>query len=152
MIALVRHAKAGERGSAHDDLRPLTAPGRRQASGLVDQLALFKFDRILSSPYVRCRQTVEPLAEARGLAVLDSDLLAEGASPDRALDLMAQLAEVGAALCSHGDVIVGVIMELADRGVIAVPDLRAAKGSTWLIEFRGRNPLRARYLAPPFSG
>jgi len=60
---LVRHAKAGSRSawSGPDDLRPLTKTGRRQADALGDLLAERRVTRVVSSPSVRCRQTVEPL-------------------------------------------------------------------------------------------
>jgi hypothetical protein len=79
-VLLVRHAKAGDREKwdAPDDLRPLTAKGEAQAEALVDLLAGYDIDRVLSSPYLRCTQTVAPLASARGLAVEPCDDLAEG--------------------------------------------------------------------------
>ena len=67
-IYLVRHAKAGERGvwEGDDQLRPLSGRGHLQARGLLDVLADAQFDRLLSSPYVRCMETVVPLSGARG--------------------------------------------------------------------------------------
>ena len=69
IVYLVRHARAGKRGEweGDDRLRPLDERGVRQAQGLVEQLSGRELRRILSSPYVRCVQSVEPLAEARGL-------------------------------------------------------------------------------------
>src|SRR5262249_55413614 len=63
-VYLVRHAKAGSREQwrADDDLRPLTTKGWRQAEGLVEAFADRPLASILSSPAVRCVQTVEPLA------------------------------------------------------------------------------------------
>ncbi len=69
-VLLVRHAKAGDRDKwgPRDDLRPIRAAGEAQAEALVDQLAHFHVERVLSSPYLRCTQTVAPLAAARALA------------------------------------------------------------------------------------
>src|SRR3712207_3914931 len=80
-VLLVRHASAGDRNrwDGPDEDRPLDEQGRAEAEGLVDTLAGFPVSRILSSPYVRCAQTVEPLGVARGLPVEPSDELAEGA-------------------------------------------------------------------------
>jgi Histidine phosphatase superfamily (branch 1) len=61
-----------------DRLRPLDKRGRAQALALVEALERYAIERILSSPYVRCVQTVEPLAEARELAIELSDHLGEG--------------------------------------------------------------------------
>ena len=74
-VYLVRHARAGRRSAwkGDDRLRPLSKVGRRQAAALVDLLVEVSGDReieeILSSPYVRCRQSVDPLAKRLGLKV-----------------------------------------------------------------------------------
>ena len=79
-VILVRHAAAGERSrwSGDDRLRPLDERGRRQATELAEALASRGVERVLTSPYVRCRQTVDPLAETLGLAVEERVELAEG--------------------------------------------------------------------------
>jgi len=71
MPYLVRHAHAGDKRAwaGPDRLRPLSEPGRREANGLLTQLGDDPITRILSSPTVRCLQTVEPLARRRGLPV-----------------------------------------------------------------------------------
>jgi len=43
--------------------------GRGQADKVAERLAGTKFDRLISSPLDRCRQTVTPFAEATGLPV-----------------------------------------------------------------------------------
>src|SRR3954469_967625 len=64
-LLLVRHAKAGNRKSwdGVDRLRPLTDAGWAQGTALLDLLGESRPVRLLSSPYVRCVQTLEPLAE-----------------------------------------------------------------------------------------
>ena len=71
MILLIRHARAGDRDqwTGDDRLRPLDDKGRRQARALVELLAGYEIDRIVSSPADRCIQTVEPLGAARDLLV-----------------------------------------------------------------------------------
>lgn len=103
LSVLLRHASAGDRGDwAGDDWhRPLDAKGRRQAEELAAALATEDVRRVVSSPLVRCVQTVEPLAAALGLEVELDDRLAEGGgSSSRPL-----LAEGGVVACTHGDVI-----------------------------------------------
>jgi 8-oxo-(d)GTP phosphatase len=80
-VFLVRHASAGNRKkwTGDDRLRPLDEHGFREAEGLVELLQEGRPTRVLSSGYVRCRQTVEPLAEALGLEVEEYAELAEGA-------------------------------------------------------------------------
>ena len=68
-VFLVRHADAKSRANwPHpDETRPLTRKGGTQADGLVDLLRKHPVRRILSSPAVRCVETVAPLANKLGL-------------------------------------------------------------------------------------
>jgi 8-oxo-dGTP diphosphatase len=153
-VYLVRHAKAGsrEKWTERDELRPLSKKGRRQAEGLVGLFRDHDVGRVVSSPYVRCTQTVRPLALDRGLPVELSDALAEGASLDDALSLLDELASSPAVLCSHGDVIPMLIEHLAGRGVEIEEPRDWKKGSTWALERQNGSFARARYLAPPTAG
>jgi phosphohistidine phosphatase SixA len=100
---LLRHASAGDPSDwdADDRLRPLDPRGLRQAAALADLLRALPVERVVSSPYRRCVQTVEPLAAAIGLGVEHDDRLAEGAG-DAARTL---LVEAGIVACTHGDVV-----------------------------------------------
>jgi 8-oxo-dGTP diphosphatase len=146
-ILLIRHAKAGRREHWHGDdrLRPLTRSGRRQAEALVEQLRDEPVERILSSPFVRCIQTVEPLAAARGLEVEPTEDLTEGAGVGPLRRLLAELGN--AALCSHGDVIHEAVGWLHHRGVAVEGGL--AKGSTWVLDVVHGEVVAARHLPPP---
>jgi 8-oxo-dGTP diphosphatase len=108
-VVLLRHAHAGDREawSGDDRLRPLDERGREQALAFRDLLADRRIARIVSSPYVRCVETVEPLAAALGLPVETDDRLGEGASRPDALSLLSELDD-GLA-CTHGDVIEGLL-------------------------------------------
>lgn len=67
--------------------------GRAQAEKVVERLALVPLAEIVSSPMIRCRQTVEPLAVARGLVPVTEELLAEvdyGAWTGRALKALSK--------------------------------------------------------------
>src|SRR5437588_2192990 len=100
-ILLVRHARAGSRKNwdGPDEERPLSKKGRRQAEGLVERLGGYPAKRVLSSPYVRCIQTVEPLAKQLGVEIEPRPELAEGAPIDAALALLRDLAGTTAVLC-----------------------------------------------------
>ncbi len=151
-IFLVRHAKAGSRSSwSSDDAdRPLVAKGFDQAGAIADQLARDPISRVLSSPALRCQQTVAPLARAHGLALEVHDALDEGRGPDAALALIDALASEGtnAVLCSHGDVIPEVLDQLARRGVVLDERGACAKGSIWQLGVRDGHLTSASY-APP---
>lgn len=144
-LLLVRHAHAGDRDAwdGPDHLRPLTPKGIGQAEGLVFALAGYPVEQVLSSPFTRCTQTVEPLALVRGVALERADALAEGHGVT-ALELVARLAGAPVALCTHGDVIGEVL------GAMPVPDdYRMQKGSVWILEAEGGRYVRAHYLPPP---
>ena len=70
-VLLIRHAESVAPGiSGFDEYsRPLTAKGMRDASQLCDTLSSMRIDAAYSSPYLRARQTIEPIAQARGLAI-----------------------------------------------------------------------------------
>ena len=152
-ILLVRHARAGDRDRwpGPDIERPLTKRGRAQAdalAALLPTLASGSITTVLSSPYVRCRETVEPLARAAGTTVGDRAELAEGARLPDVLALVAGLGAAPVVLCSHGDVIGDVVGWLAERGLVT--EARCAKGSTWVIERGpGGEPTAARYVDAP---
>jgi 8-oxo-dGTP diphosphatase len=125
IVYLVRHARAGHRESwagEDDRLRPLDERGQRQAEELVAQLAERDFSRIFSSPYVRCVQSVEPLAEARGLTVEAVDELAEGAGEAAALELFRSL-DAPAVACVHGDLAAALLGENLKKGATAMLDV-----------------------------
>jgi 8-oxo-dGTP diphosphatase len=146
---VVRHAKAGSRRryDGDDELRPLSKPGRAQAEGLVELLATQELARLYTSPYVRCAQTLEPLAAHLGLTVEPDPELAEGGDWAHALRLVEQ-ARRPIALCSHGDVIGDLMHHLSRRGV-PLDDDRIEKGSTWLLRVEDGEVVKARYLPPP---
>jgi 8-oxo-(d)GTP phosphatase len=137
-VYLVRHAKAGDRAAwtEDDDLRPLTKKGRAQAEGLVRLFLELAVDRIMSSPSVRCVQTVRPLAIARSLPVEEEASLAEGTGRAIALELVRSTGGA-VVMCSHGDVIPAVVLDLADRGVAMTDPPTWKKGSTWMLERDG---------------
>jgi 8-oxo-dGTP diphosphatase len=149
-VYLVRHAKAGDREAWTEDdrRRPLTKKGRRQAEGLVSLLAERDVDRVISSPYDRCVQTVRPVAIARNVAVEETELLAEGAKVADALELVRDLGG-GIVACAHGDLIPELVMHLVERGVDLKDPPDWKKGSTWVLERDGGLFARARYLPPP---
>ncbi len=145
---LVRHAKAGsrERWARPDRERPLTEPGRIQAAALARVLASTTRS-VVSSPYVRCVETVAPLAEVVGLRVDEDDRLAEGADPSWAMGRLASAP--GSVLCTHGDVMASIVTSLADARVPMTGGMQWAKGATWAFTIAGGRIVGGRYLPPP---
>jgi 8-oxo-dGTP diphosphatase len=135
-IYLVRHAKAGHRETwAGDDdtQRPLTKAGRLQTAALADRLADAGVKTLWSSPYVRCVETLEPLAERLGLTIETDERLAEGTNVQDTLELIREAGD-GAVLCTHGDVYTDVINALARRGTRLTTPPEWRKGSLWILD------------------
>jgi 8-oxo-dGTP diphosphatase len=142
-LVLVRHARAGDRSEwdGPDDLRPLDGRGRRQAARLADVLPEFGPVELLSAPPVRCRETVEPLAERLGMDIRPAPELGEEAFEDDpeagiavAERLLAPRPTPGVTvICSQGGAIPSVLMSLGVRveGVRVFPP--CAKGSVWVL-------------------
>ena len=151
-LYVVRHAKAGIRAawSGPDEERPLTRRGRKQARRLVERFQGLEIRRILSSPFLRCVQTVEPLGEARGLAVEAIPELREGASVEELLGALAWLDEGPTVVCGHGTEIRSMIDRLEAGGATIEGARGIAKGSVWVLDREGERIVAAHYLpAPP---
>jgi broad specificity phosphatase PhoE len=167
-ILLVRHGHAGTKeGWADDDgLRPLDARGRRQAEHLVGVVVPMHPTRLLSSPYARCLQTMEPLGAKTGLVIEEDDALIPDA-PLRALELVRSLSaepslsepspaapspaapSTRIVLCTHGEVIGDVLAALAkEDGVRLSRRPPGIKGCVWVLDFRKGKVDGARYIAP----
>ena len=162
-LLVVRHGTAGSRSrwTGPDHLRPLDRKGRRQAEGLVIAWTGAKLPRVqqvLSSPYLRCVQTVEPLAGRAGLPVEEERALAEGHEA-QAIGLARGL--LGApkppragsrgrmvVLCTHGDIVPALLEQAAADGVDLGTDARWAKGSAWLLEGADGRFTAAHYRPP----
>lgn len=144
-VLLVRHAKAGksEEWNGADDLRPLTAAGRRQAEALRELLPLFGVQRVHSAPLLRCRQTVEGLAADLGVPVIGEPLLAEAGYPADPAAAQRRVADIAAGpgpavVCSQGGVIPHLVTRLAGATDVDLPDQPPSrKGSFWALFFDG---------------
>jgi 8-oxo-dGTP diphosphatase len=151
-VYLVRHAKAGDRESWRDDdrLRPLSGRGHLQARMLLPLLEDATFDRILSSPYVRCMETVVPIAGDRGMAVEPVAELTEAAPLDGVLALVRKHAVSGALLCMHGDVLPMMLDYYAAAGVDVPGEREWPKGCIWTLDTDNTGEVVcARYTPPP---
>ncbi|OLT14241.1 hypothetical protein BJF78_19790 [Pseudonocardia sp. CNS-139] len=172
VIVLVRHARAGSRNQwdGDDDLRPLSGSGQEQAQQLGRLLALFGPERIVTAPPLRCRQTVEPLAEALGLPIAEEPLVGEHTYWLEPQDALARTQEIAGkpgvtTVSSQGGVIpdlVGMLVESAELAGVDQDDIQSRKASTWLLTFgpdatcarpttTSARPAR-RYFFLPFFG
>jgi 8-oxo-dGTP diphosphatase len=149
-IFLTRHAHAGKRSAwqGDDSLRPLSERGITQALDLAKVLAGETPRRLVSSPFVRCLQTLEPLGTRMALEVEPDATLAEGGDVDRALALLLSLDPVDGVACSHGDLIPPLLRALRDLGMTTDGPLLNQKGSLWVIETSAGRPTIGTYQPP----
>jgi 8-oxo-dGTP diphosphatase len=151
-VHLIRHAKAKNRDTwiEPDFLRPLAKRGKREAEAVAARLAEEPLERLVSSPFVRCLQTLEPLAVTLDLPIETTDLLAEGSDGGRAAELLLSLASSGTvACCTHGDVLAGVMSVVAGSGLPLDGPRAAPVGSTWVLGVDGARFVDARFVDQP---
>jgi phosphohistidine phosphatase len=139
-VFLVRHAKAEKapsRGQG-DAARALTPEGRTAFAALLGTLGdRLRVARIVTSPFVRARETAELLARATGAPVEEDLELASGASGGGRLLGLARAAGAGAAVVGHNP-------EVAEAVALAAgEDLHVRPGTVAAVELEGS---RARLL------
>jgi 8-oxo-dGTP diphosphatase len=142
-VFLVRHAKAADREhwTGADRDRPLVDRGRVQAGRLARTLLRERPALVAASPWLRCVETAEPLAEAIGLEVEPDDRLGYD-HPDLAGFVRASVAAHpgrSVVAVSHGDLIPFFLAqtEMLD----STPRFRT--GSLFRLDLRDGRPERA---------
>lgn len=153
LVLLVRHAHAGTRAAwpGSDRSRPLSTKGTGQARALARLVAPFAPTAIITSPLLRCVQTVAPLAAVTGVGVETSEQLVPVAGPS-ALTLLRVVQGGGGPIvvCTHGENIADIHAHLASHDRVHFgPHAAWPKGSIWVLTRTSRRFTEARYLPPP---
>jgi 8-oxo-dGTP diphosphatase len=149
-LYLLRHAKAGERRLWQgDDLhRPLSPKGWKQSELLAERLAPLGVSTLHSSPYIRCVQTIEPLASRLERSIAIETWLCED---EPVAPLLSMLSEVpdGAVMSTHGDLIPAAILALERRGIEirTPPDWR--KATVWVLKRNKNGEIVQATVWPP---
>ena len=137
-IHLIRHAHAGSRSAwdKADHKRPLSPRGEAQAQAIAGALVDAGIDTLWTSPSLRCRQTLEPLAEKLGLEAQVVEVFNEGNDGPPALDALLAAAAAGktVAVCSHGDVIPAVVAAATRRGAVLAGPRAISKGGRYVCD------------------
>jgi 8-oxo-dGTP diphosphatase len=160
-VELVRHAKAFSRDSwwgKPDRDRPLTEAGFAQARALARRLAGgAPVDVLYSSPFLRCTQTLEPLARLVDLEIRDEEALSEAVTlpvlergdawvasawlGGRGVGFLNRVIAEGGdrriVACSHGDVIPALLAVLVGRDELSIGDVHLRKGARVTLTFNG---------------
>ncbi|MGH2519290.1 MAG: histidine phosphatase family protein [Chloroflexota bacterium] len=150
--------------SGPPDDRPLTALGLKQAKRIADELGVQPVSAIFSSPALRCRQSLEPLAARVGLPVVvlpgfkdtqgyrapggwenpersGGDPLGGAQSAGSAYaalrEIQARVPEGRAVLCSYGDIVPALLAFLSGSYALDMPPRNNQKGATFTVAFDG---------------
>ncbi len=112
-VLLTRHAKAMLRKhwTGPDQTRRLSGRGRRQAIALVPLFEAYGVESLISSPAVRCVETLAPYGKHRGLPTRTVELLTEEEGTDLPEAVASEVATIAlgvsapTALCGHRPVL-----------------------------------------------
>jgi 8-oxo-(d)GTP phosphatase len=126
-VIILRHAQALPRaewkgGKALDDgSRPLLPAGSAEAKALVPLLSAFQPQRLITSPWVRCRTTLAPFARKRGLPLIERSQLSELGNkkgPKRTRKVVESIVDDGRAsvICTHRPALPTILDALAKFG------------------------------------
>jgi len=127
-LILLRHAKATPRSDweGEEARRPLLPEGREQAKRLIRILRSYGPKRLVTSPWTRCKQTVEPYAKAYDKTLIARSQLTElsnALSPRKTSRAVEDLfdRQNSALLCSHRPALPTITETLANK---ACPDTK----------------------------
>ena len=137
-LTLVRHAFAGHKHTwqGPDLERPLDERGHQQALGLSSVLAAYKVGRIVTSPALRCIQTMQPLAELVDVEVETvSELGPDSAASHIITGCFSHPAFDDAVLCTHGELMEPLLqlegVRRAIRSRRLTKSVLMTKGTAW---------------------
>jgi 8-oxo-dGTP diphosphatase len=163
-VELIAHMAAGDRALWQGDQeeRPLSVLGCTQARLLCQDLADMPVDGLFSSPALRCRQTLEPLAASTGLLIETLPSLREtdgfpppagwgdflrpesayggaraAGSAYAALALIrSRVREGRIAVCSHGDIVPALLAFLGAAHGVAIPEPWRPRPMWYTLQFQ----------------
>lgn len=130
---VLRHAKATPRADWKngEDTRPLLKQGAAQAKALIPLLGAFGPTLIVTSPWERCRTTVEPYAAKQKLTVIERGQLTEfgeAKGPQRTAKTVEKmvLEDRPAVICSHRPALPTILATIAKHGTLKQTEQLAA--------------------------
>jgi phosphohistidine phosphatase SixA len=152
VLSVVRHAEAGdrERFVGDDSLRPLSRQGRRQANALSRRLSESSLD-LITSPYLRCVETLSPISSRLRRAMMLASWLVEGEPADEALYQLIELTgELGGLVaCTHQDVMVGMFDVAVAAGAAPSSQPIFDKAATAEFTIVSGKVVAVSFVAPP---
>ena len=128
-LILLRHAQATPRADwkGPEAKRPLLPEGKKQAKRLVNLLNCYGPKRLITSPWARCEQTIEPYAKVMKKKVIQRSQLTEltsTLSPRKTIHAVETLFDStkSALICSHRPALPTITKTLATRAASDIKD------------------------------
>jgi broad specificity phosphatase PhoE len=173
------HLEAADRNEwkgAPDD-RPLTDVGRKQGERIAEELSAQPVDALVSSPALRCRESLEALAAKTGLSIevvpgfkdtsgykapegwgnadrTGPDPLGGAQSAGSAYAALSELVERfpdrRVVLCSYGDIVPALLAFLSGAYGVDMPAKNNKKGAIFSVQIEGKSVTLA--TAEPSAG
>lgn len=135
-LYVVRHGNAGIRSKwkGPDKTRPLTEKGVQQALTIAELLSRHPVTEIVSSPAVRCVQTLEPFAATIGAEISTTKSLKESLELDAIYEYLAGIGPGAVVLGAHKGWIARLVEDLDRRRVHLRGARRWPKSSVWVLD------------------
>ncbi len=128
-LILLRHAKATPRSDwkGSESKRPLLPEGKQQAKRLVRLLNCYGPKRLITSPWTRCEQTIEPYAKVMKNKIIQRSQLTELSStlsPRKTIHAVETIfdSKKSALICSHRPALPTITKTLATRATAEIKD------------------------------
>lgn len=155
LIHLLRHAEAEDVSSTgRDPDRRLTEEGRKRMRTVARAIANLEpgYEAVLVSPFVRSRQTAEPVAEACGFKrpFTETKSLAPNADPAEVLHELARLGPASALLVGHQPhfgLLFGLL--ISGRRDLEIPMKKAGLAAFEAPSDPSLGPSELKFLLPP---
>lgn len=151
-VIVIRHTKAKPRSTwaGAEGERSLAATGKRQALAAGRLMEAWGPEKLISSPWVRCMQTLYPYAKNQGLPIKEKRALTEAAnerSPKAAAKIVESLFDKydkPVALCTHRPVLPTILGVLTPRLPLSLSrhlpteDPYLKPGEMWVLQVTGQ--------------
>jgi phosphohistidine phosphatase SixA len=123
---------------------------RKQANRLSKRLYGSTLD-LVSSPYLRCVETLAPTSYLLKRAMALAPWLVEGESPAEALAQLIELTgEIGGLVaCTHGDIMEGIIETAMESGAVPTSAPNVDKAATAELTIISSKVVAVSFVGPP---
>lgn len=119
-LIILRHAKATVRSEwkGEEAKRPLLPEGKQQATALIPLIAAYGPKRLVTSPWVRCHDTINPYAEKRKQKLIERHQLTELGNKKRPVRTQAVVHDLlgtskSGLICSHRPALPSILAPFA---------------------------------------